>query len=68
MFFKKTVQNIMKKIIGYSMLIALFFGFFLFVALAKSFLDALIVFGISALLIGFLWLGVYLIAGGESDS
>ena len=58
----------MKKIIGYSMLVALFFGFFLFVALTKSFLDALIGFGIAALLVGFIGLAAYLIAGGESDS
>ena len=58
----------MKKIIGYSMLIAFYFGIFLFVALAKSFLDALIVFGIAALLIGFISLATYLIAGGKSDS
>ena len=50
------------------MLIAFYFGIFLLAALTKSFLDALIVFGIAALLIWFISLAAYLIAGGKSDS
>ena len=58
----------MKKIIGYLMLISLFFGIFLLVALFESFLAALFLFGTAALLIGFILLANYLIDGDKSDS
>ena len=55
-----------KKILGYSMLIAFYFGSFLLVALTNSFLDALIVFVTATLSTGFILLATYLIAGDKS--
>jgi hypothetical protein len=49
------------------MLIAFFFSIFLFIALVESILVALFVFGLTALIFGFIFLAIYFITDSESD-
>ncbi len=54
-------NNKMKKIIGYSILVAFFSSIFLFITLVESILAALFVFGLMTLVVGLIFLAIYLI-------
>jgi len=57
----------MRKVIGYLMIASVFIGFFVFMVVSSSLLVALKTVGSTALVVGLIGGGVYLIFDGEKE-